>query len=153
MAPPPLATRPGHRFLGSRAPRRRLAGRHARAGPCRSYGLPPQGSEERAGGLGGPQYPDMLRARRSRSRRRSLPPSRASNLPGKAARAKNGPVVFSTSFHADELLPNRSRLYDLGSVRSNLEALVRACHDADTPVEFVQARRIPALFTPWSSAS
>jgi hypothetical protein len=60
-------------------------------------------------------------------------------------RADSAPVVFGTQFHADELLPNRSALYAGASVRSNLEALLRVCHDAHTPVEFVQACRIPAL--------
>jgi hypothetical protein len=62
-------------------------------------------------------------------------------------RPANGPLVFSTQFHADELVPNRSTLYDLGSVRTNLEALVRACNEAHTAVEFVQAGRIPALWS------
>ena len=60
-------------------------------------------------------------------------------------RLESGPLVFETHFHPDELVPNRSPLYDLGSVRTNLEALVRACHEAHTPLEFVPACRIPAL--------
>ncbi|HTR20672.1 MAG TPA: hypothetical protein VMH88_07450 [Gemmatimonadales bacterium] len=56
------------------------------------------------------------------------------------------PILFSTQFHADELVPNRSRLYRIHSLRENIEALVRACHEADTRVEFVQALRIPALW-------
>ncbi|HXF95062.1 MAG TPA: hypothetical protein VNI61_03050 [Gemmatimonadales bacterium] len=60
-------------------------------------------------------------------------------------RGPGGPLVFSTQFHADEVVPNRSRLYELGSVRRNLEAVVRACTDAGVPVEFVPARRLPAL--------
>jgi len=60
-------------------------------------------------------------------------------------RPGRGPLVFETHFHPDELVPNRSPLYDLGSVRTNLEALVRACREAHTPLEFVPACRIPAL--------
>ncbi|MFN2635852.1 MAG: hypothetical protein ABR585_02340 [Gemmatimonadaceae bacterium] len=55
------------------------------------------------------------------------------------------PLVFATYFHPDELLPNRSRLYDLASVRTNLEALLGTCDNAGARVEFVQARKIPAL--------
>jgi hypothetical protein len=61
-------------------------------------------------------------------------------------RRDRGPLVFATYFHPDELLPNRSQLYNLESVRTNLEALVRACHEADTAVEFVTAGQIPALW-------
>ena len=62
-------------------------------------------------------------------------------------RPGNGPLVFSTQFHADELLPNRSRLYDFQGVRTNLTSLVRACDEARTPVQFVQARQIYALMS------
>src|SRR5438094_326431 len=58
-----------------------------------------------------------------------------------------GPLVFATQFHADELLPNRSRLYDIRGVRTNLAALLRACDEARTPVQFVQARHIAALWS------
>jgi hypothetical protein len=61
-------------------------------------------------------------------------------------RIESGPLVFETHFHADELVPNRSALYNLESVRTNLAALLRACHEAHTPLEFVQACRIPALW-------
>jgi hypothetical protein len=57
-----------------------------------------------------------------------------------------GPILFSTQFHADELVRNRSALYDLHSVKPNLEALVHACHEADAHVEFTQASRIAALW-------
>ena len=60
-------------------------------------------------------------------------------------RANRRPVIFATQFHADELLPNRSSLYDLPSLRTNLEALVHACDELHTPVEFVAARRVPEL--------
>jgi hypothetical protein len=56
------------------------------------------------------------------------------------------PLVFVTQFHADELVPNRSRLYGIGSVRANLEAVVRVCHEAQAPLEFVPASRLPALW-------
>jgi hypothetical protein len=56
------------------------------------------------------------------------------------------PVVFSTQFHADELLPNRSHLYTPGALKANLRALLRACERAGTPVEFVQAGRIAELW-------
>jgi len=62
-------------------------------------------------------------------------------------RPDRGPLVFSTQFHADELLPNRSRLYDIQGVRTNLESLVRACDEARTSVQFVQARQIYALMS------
>ena len=55
--------------------------------------------------------------------------------------------MFSTQFHADELLPNRSRLYDFQGVRTNIQALVRACDEARTPVQFVQARQVYALLS------
>jgi len=60
-------------------------------------------------------------------------------------RPGGGPLVFATQFHADELLPNRSHLYDLRGVRTNIEALVRACAAARTPVRFVPACHISAL--------
>jgi hypothetical protein len=61
-------------------------------------------------------------------------------------RAGDGPLVFETHFHADELVPNRSALYELASVRSNLAAVRRACDEAGAALQFVQARRIPALW-------
>jgi hypothetical protein len=61
-------------------------------------------------------------------------------------RAGSGPLVVVTHSHADEFVPNRSRLYSLESVRTNLEALLRVCSEAHTRVEFVQARRVPALW-------
>lgn len=61
-------------------------------------------------------------------------------------RPESRPLVFATQLHADELVPNRSALYDLESVRTNLEALLRTCRKADTPVEFVKAARLPALW-------
>jgi hypothetical protein len=61
-------------------------------------------------------------------------------------RRESGPLVFANYFHPDELLPNRSQLYNLESVRTNLEALLRACHEADTAVGFVTAGQIPALW-------
>lgn len=60
------------------------------------------------------------------------------------------PLVFATYFHPDELLPNRSGLYDLESVRVNLEAVLRTCDDAFSVVEFIQASRVPAL---WSASA
>jgi len=61
-------------------------------------------------------------------------------------RGGNGPLVFETHFHADELIPNRSPLYHLASVRANLEAVVRTCHEQDTPVQFIAARQVPSLW-------
>jgi hypothetical protein len=61
-------------------------------------------------------------------------------------RRDGGPLVFETHFHPDELVPNRSRLYNLESVRTNLDSVVRACQSASTPVEFVQACRVAALW-------
>lgn len=57
-----------------------------------------------------------------------------------------GPLVFATGFHPDELLPNRSALYDPASVRTNLTELVRVCHAAGWAAEFVPAGRLPALW-------
>ncbi len=62
-------------------------------------------------------------------------------------RLANGPLVFSTQCHADELVPNRSPLYNIDSVRTNLKALLRACNEAHAPVEFVPACRIPGLWS------
>ena len=56
------------------------------------------------------------------------------------------PLVFETHFHPDELVPNRSRLYNLESVRANLEAVLRACAEARTPVEFVRAEHVLTLW-------
>jgi hypothetical protein len=58
------------------------------------------------------------------------------------------PLVFETHLHADELVPNRSPLYDLASVRPNLEALRRVCQEARVPLEFIPAHRIPSLLAP-----
>jgi hypothetical protein len=57
------------------------------------------------------------------------------------------PVVFATYFHPDELLPNRSRLYDLASVRANLQALLRTAEENKAAVEFVRASALPALLS------
>jgi hypothetical protein len=65
---------------------------------------------------------------------------------GRALRVSaTGLLVVALHSHADEFVPNHSRLYSLESVRTNLEALLRVCRDARTPVEFVQASRVPAL--------
>jgi hypothetical protein len=71
---------------------------------------------------------------------------------GKTLRASDmsRPLVFATYFHPDELLPNRSGLYDLESVRANLEAVLRTCEDTSSGVEFIQASRVPAL---WSASA
>jgi hypothetical protein len=61
-------------------------------------------------------------------------------------RAEAGPLVFATQLHADELVPNRSGLYSLKSVRANLEALLNTCRESGVPVEFVPASRIPELW-------
>jgi len=61
-------------------------------------------------------------------------------------RGGDGPLVFETHFHADELVPNRSSLYDLASVRPNLEAVLRVCRQTETPLYFVAARAIRALW-------
>ncbi len=62
--------------------------------------------------------------------------------------ASQGALVFSTQFHADELVPNRSSLYQGENVRANLEILLRACREAGTPAEFIAAGRLPALCSP-----
>ena len=61
-------------------------------------------------------------------------------------RVGSGPIVVVTHSHADEFVPNRSRLYSLESVRTNLAALLRVCSETQTRVEFAQARRVPALW-------
>jgi len=58
------------------------------------------------------------------------------------------PVVFATYFHPDELLPNRSALYDLPSVRMNLEALLRVCAEEGAEAEFLQARELADRWDP-----
>jgi hypothetical protein len=60
------------------------------------------------------------------------------------------PLIFATYFHPDELLPNRSGLYDLVSVRTNIEALLRTCDEASAKVEFVQASRVPTVWSAWA---
>lgn len=60
--------------------------------------------------------------------------------------APAGPVVFATQFHADEVVPNRSRLYDLDSVRTNLEAVLRVCREEGAAAEFIPAGRLSALW-------
>ncbi len=62
-------------------------------------------------------------------------------------RRQLGPLMVVLHSHADEFVPNKSGLYALESVRTNLTALLRACDEAHTPVEFVQARRVPALWS------
>ncbi|GAC1686281.1 MAG: hypothetical protein NVS9B3_04670 [Gemmatimonadaceae bacterium] len=60
------------------------------------------------------------------------------------------PLVFATYFHPDELLPNRSRVYDLGSVRTNVESLIRTCDESGAAVRFAKASDLPGLFAPLS---
>ena len=55
-------------------------------------------------------------------------------------------LVFSTQFHADEVLANRTRLYELESVRTNLLALLRVCREAGARAAFVPARRVAELW-------
>jgi len=38
-------------------------------------------------------------------------------------------------------------VYDLGSVRANIEALMRACEEAAAAVEFITASELPALLS------
>jgi hypothetical protein len=54
-------------------------------------------------------------------------------------RGTDAPLAFATYFHPDELLPNRSSLYSLRHVRTNLELLLRTCAAAGWAVEFLQA--------------
>jgi hypothetical protein len=58
----------------------------------------------------------------------------------------NEPVVFATHCHADEFVPNRSPLYDLAAVRTNLAAVLRVCAEARAPAAFVRASQVPALW-------
>jgi len=58
-----------------------------------------------------------------------------------------GPLVFATQFHADEVVPNQSRMYELESVRSNLLALLRVCREARAAAAFVPARRVAELWS------
>jgi hypothetical protein len=71
----------------------------------------------------------------------------AAQLRSALRRVDHGPLVFATQFHADELLPNRGRLYDIQGVRTNLAAVVRACDDTGIAARFVQACQIPALWS------
>jgi hypothetical protein len=59
--------------------------------------------------------------------------------------SKKGNGFFVTYFHPDELLDNKSSLYDLSSVRTNLDGILQVCRSRDTEVVFVPAREIPAL--------
>jgi hypothetical protein len=52
---------------------------------------------------------------------------------------------FVTYFHPDELLDNKSSLYDLNSVRTNLNSILQLCRSRNTEVVFVPAREIPRL--------
>jgi hypothetical protein len=63
----------------------------------------------------------------------------------RAVRRNDGPLVFETHFHPDELVPNRSALYELAAVQANLAAVLRVCREARTPATFVPAGRLPAL--------
>jgi hypothetical protein len=55
-------------------------------------------------------------------------------------------VLFAMAFHPDELLPNRSALYTMESVRKNLAALVRTSREAGWAVEFVRSERLRSLW-------
>ena len=54
-------------------------------------------------------------------------------------------MFFVTYFHPDELLANKSSLYDLVSVRINLERIIQTCRAEATKVEFIRAVEIPRL--------
>jgi hypothetical protein len=62
-------------------------------------------------------------------------------------KTNEGTSIFATYFHADELLANKSSLYNLESVRSNLETVFRICEKEGIAVEFAEARQIPDLIS------
>jgi hypothetical protein len=62
------------------------------------------------------------------------------------------PVVFATYFHPDELIANRSHLYDLPSVRNNLGAILEACAVDGAGVEFRQAVEVAQSLVPGPSS-
>ncbi|NOT08326.1 MAG: hypothetical protein HOP28_08985 [Gemmatimonadales bacterium] len=65
---------------------------------------------------------------------------------GRAVCARNeASTLFATYFHPDELLPNRSGLYSLESVRANLASILETCARAGAAVEFIPASRIAGL--------
>lgn len=55
------------------------------------------------------------------------------------------PIFFITYFHPDELLPNRSSLYSLESVRDNLQSLLLVCREANVKTKFIAASKIPGV--------
>ena len=54
----------------------------------------------------------------------------------------DGPLIFATYFHPDELIANRSTLYDLAYVRLNLRALQSVCAGQGARVEFRTASEV-----------
>jgi len=66
----------------------------------------------------------------------------------------SGGAFFVTYFHPDELLPNRSSLYNLESVRTNLASILQACSRYNVEPEFIRATQIPTVWTDaWSPGS
>ena len=69
----------------------------------------------------------------------------ASQLKKSLKRAKQPELPFVTYFHPDELLDNKSRLYDRQSLRTNLETIIKICGDENYAVRFSRAREIPSV--------
>lgn len=69
----------------------------------------------------------------------------ASQLKKSLKKARQPELLFVTYFHADELLDNKTTLYDRQSLRTNLETIFRLCGDEDYAVRFSRAREIPGL--------
>ncbi len=69
----------------------------------------------------------------------------ASQLRRDLRNANQPDLFFATYFHADELLDNKSSLYDRNSLRTNLETIIKICEDEDYAVKFSSAREIPGI--------
>jgi hypothetical protein len=54
-------------------------------------------------------------------------------------------LFFATYLHADELLVNKSSLYSLEAVRTNLETVRYICDEEKVDLEFIRARQVPEL--------
>ena len=69
----------------------------------------------------------------------------ASQLRRDLRNAKQPDLFFATYFHADELLDNKSSLYDRSSLRTNLETIIKICEDENYAVKFLRAGQIPSI--------
>jgi hypothetical protein len=70
----------------------------------------------------------------------------ASQLRRDLRNANQPELFFATYFHADELLDNKSYLYNRQSLRINLETIIEICKNTNYSVKFTKAREMPELF-------